>query len=141
MDAVWPPFLTACERFVKNTSSSRIKLIKQLFYRFILNQAEVFLPNPFQRGCSRSIGRIQSYQAVGGANGTTMVVMFVGLLCSGRQYFLYYSYRRNPTGLEIFVPAQILIGVKLLINNVGLAQKCHFSSGSKITSEWSSLLY
>jgi hypothetical protein len=74
----WPPFSTACERFVENTSSSRIKLIKRLFYRFIPNQANVFLPNPFRRGCLRPIGRIQRYHAVGGANGTTMVVMFVG---------------------------------------------------------------
>jgi hypothetical protein len=74
----WPPFSTACERFVKNTSTSRIKLIKQIFYRFILNQAKAFLPNPFRRGCPRSIGRIQRYYTVGGANGTTMVVMFVG---------------------------------------------------------------
>ncbi len=73
----WPPFSTECERFVKNTSSSRIKLIKQLFYCFILNQAKEFLPNPFRRGCSHSIGRIQRYHSVGGANGTTMAVMFV----------------------------------------------------------------
>jgi hypothetical protein len=32
------PFLKACERFIKNTSSSRIKLIKRLFYCFILNK-------------------------------------------------------------------------------------------------------
>jgi hypothetical protein len=73
-----PPFLTACERFTKNTSSSRINLFKKLFYRFILNQAKAFLPNPFRRGCPRPIGCIQRYHAVGGANGTTMVVMFVG---------------------------------------------------------------
>ena len=74
----WPPFLTACEQFVKNTSSSRIKLSKWLFYHFILNQAKVFLPNPFRRGCLRLIGRIQRNHAVGGANGTIMVVLFVG---------------------------------------------------------------
>ncbi len=28
--------------------------------------------------------------------------------------FLYYSYCRNPTGREFFIPAQTLIGVKLL---------------------------
>jgi hypothetical protein len=74
----WPPFLTACERFVENTSSSRINLIKQLLYSFILNQAKTFLPNPFQRGFPRPIWRIQRNHAVGGANSTTMVVMFVG---------------------------------------------------------------
>jgi hypothetical protein len=73
-----PPFLTACERFAENTSSSTINLFKQLFYRFILNQAKAILPNPFRRGCPRLIGCIQIYHAIGGANGTTMVVMFVG---------------------------------------------------------------
>ena len=111
----WPPFLTACELlFVKNSISSRIKLIKRLFYCFILNQAKALLPNPFQKGCPCPIGRIQRYHTVGGANDTTMVVMFVGQLCSGRQYFPYYSYCRNPTGREFFVPARTLIGVKLL---------------------------
>jgi hypothetical protein len=74
----WPPFSTTCEQFGENMCSSRIKLSKRLFYRFILNQDKMFLPNPLQRGCSRLIGRIQRYHAVGGANGTTMVVMFVG---------------------------------------------------------------
>ena len=32
----------------------------------------------------------------------------------GRRYFTYYSYRRNPTGREFFVPAGTLIAVKLL---------------------------
>ena len=102
----WPTFLTACKQFNENTSSSIIKLNKGLFYRFILNQAKAFLPNPFRRGCPRLIVCIQRYHNVGGANGTTMVVMFVGLLCSGRQYFPYYSYSRNPTGWEFFVPAR-----------------------------------
>jgi hypothetical protein len=62
----------------ENTSSSRYNLFKRLFYRFILNQVKEFLPNPFRRGCPRPIGCIQRYHAVGGANGTTMVVTFVG---------------------------------------------------------------
>jgi hypothetical protein len=78
MDAVWATIFGGVKRFFENTSSSRIKLIKRLFYPFILKQAEAFLPNPFQRVCPRPIGRIQRYHAVGGANGTTMVVMFVG---------------------------------------------------------------
>jgi hypothetical protein len=51
-----PPFLTTCERFVKNTRSSRIKLIKRLFYRFILSQAlKHFFPTPFEEvACVRS---------------------------------------------------------------------------------------
>jgi hypothetical protein len=80
-----PPFLTACEQFAENTSSSRINLFKRLFYRFILNQANAFLPNPFQIGHLRWIGRIQRYHAVGGANGTTMVVMFVGCFVRGQR--------------------------------------------------------
>jgi hypothetical protein len=118
------PFLTACERFAENTSSSRINLFKRLFYYFILNQAIEFLPNPFRRGCPRPIGCIQRYHAVGGANGTTMVVMFVGGLCRWSTKFLYYSYSRKPTGREFFVPARILIAVFLLkltlTNNINL---------------------
>ena len=59
-------------------------------------------------------------------NGTTMVVMFVGWLCWGRHYFPYYSYRRNPTGREFFVPAQthssgnvkLLSGENLLVTSL-----------------------
>ena len=43
-----------------------------------------------------------------------MVVMFVGLLWWGRRTFPYYSYCRNPTGREFFVPTRTLIGVFLL---------------------------
>ena len=35
-------------------------------------------PTPSEEGYPRRIGCIQRYHAVGGANGTTMVVMFVG---------------------------------------------------------------
>jgi hypothetical protein len=45
------------------------------------------MPDPFGIGYPRPIGSIHSYHAVGGANGTTMVVMFVGLLCWGLRYF------------------------------------------------------
>ena len=74
--------------------------------------------NPFGRGYPRRIGRIQSYHAVGGANGATMVVMFVGSCVGGRRYFLYYSYSRNSTGREFFVPAGTLIAAKLLKNAI-----------------------
>jgi hypothetical protein len=60
MDAVSATIFDGVEQLVKNTSRSRIKLIKQLFYRFILNQAKAFLPNPFQRGWLRPIGHIHS---------------------------------------------------------------------------------
>jgi hypothetical protein len=43
-----------------------------------------------------------------------MVVMFVDCCVRGGRYFPYYSYRRNPTGREFFVPARTLIAVKLL---------------------------
>jgi len=36
-----------------------------------------------------------------------------GLVCSGRQYFLYYSYRKNPTGREFFIPARTFMAGKL----------------------------
>jgi len=44
------PFTTVGERFVENTSSSRIKLIKWLFYRFIPNPAYAPSANLFGRG-------------------------------------------------------------------------------------------
>ena len=69
----WPPFLTAGERFVENTSSSTIKLITRLFQRFILIQSKALSPGPFGRGYLCPIGSINRYHAVGGANGTTMV--------------------------------------------------------------------
>ena len=78
-DAVLATIFNACERLVENTSISRFKLISLLFNHFILNQAKAFLPNPFQRGCPRPIGCIRRYHTVGGANGTTMMVMFVGV--------------------------------------------------------------
>ena len=114
---IWTPTVDDGCRFVhlfENMSSTRIKLISLLFYRFILYRAKAFLPNPFQRGCPHPIGRIQRYHTVGGANGTTMVMMFVGWLCLGRQYFPYYSYCRKPTGREFFVPAWTLLGAILL---------------------------
>jgi len=72
------PFVTVGERFVENTISSTIKLITRLFERFILNPTYAPSANLFGRGHLRRIGRIQRYHAVGGANGTTMVVMYVG---------------------------------------------------------------
>ena len=54
--------------------------------------------NPFRRGYLRRIGRIHQSHAIGGANGSAMVVMFVKCCVCGGQYFLYYSYHRNPTG-------------------------------------------
>jgi hypothetical protein len=46
--------------------------------------------------------------AIGWANGSAMVVMFVDCCVGGGQYFMYYSYCRNPTGREFFVPAGTL---------------------------------
>ena len=55
-------FLTAGERIMENRSSCGLKFI--LCYFIDLH-----------------VGSIHRYHAVGGANGTTMVVMFVGLMC------------------------------------------------------------
>jgi hypothetical protein len=43
-----------------------------------------------------------------------MVVMFVDCFVGGGWYFLYYTYHRNSTGQEFFVPVGTLIAVKLL---------------------------
>ncbi len=109
-----PPFLTAGEQFVKNTSSHRIKWITQLFYQIMLKPVTAPSTNPFGRGYLCWIGLIHRSHAVGGANGSTMVVIFVDCCVDGGWYFLYYSYSRNPTGREFFVPAGTLIAVKLL---------------------------
>ena len=71
------------------------------------------LPNPFRRGYPPQIGRIHRSHTVGGANGTTMVVMFVDCCVCGLRYFRYYSYSRNPTGREFFDRARTLIAVNL----------------------------
>ncbi len=63
-----------------------------------MNEAKAPLLNPFGRGYQRRIGRIHQSHAVGGVNGSTMVVMFVDCCVGGGRYFPYYSYRRNPTG-------------------------------------------
>jgi hypothetical protein len=68
----WPPFLMAGKQFIKNTRSHRIKLIKQLFYQFIQNQAQALLPSPSQRGCLRQIEQIYTSHAIGAANGSPL---------------------------------------------------------------------
>jgi len=42
------------------------------------------------------------------------VVMFVDCCVCVVEYFWYYSYSRNPTGREFFIPAGTLIAVNLL---------------------------
>jgi hypothetical protein len=83
MDAAWPPLLMAGKQFVESTSSGRIKLTTPLFYRFTLNTGKALLNNPFQRGYLRQIGRIYQSHAIGVANGSTMVVMFVNCCVGG----------------------------------------------------------
>ncbi len=50
--------------------------------------------------------------------------MLVDCCVGGGWYFLYYSYRRNPTGQEFFVPAGTLIVVKLLTVELENVQAC-----------------
>ncbi len=114
----WPPFLTVGKQFVENTSSSRIKLTTPLFYCFTLNLAKAPLANPFGRGYLRRIGRIHRSHTIGGANGSTMVVMFVDCCVGGGRYFPYCSYCRNPMeGRRFFVSVGTLIAIKLLSND------------------------
>ena len=47
MDAILATIFDGMQAIRRKQSSSRIKLIKRLFYCFILNQAKAFLPNPF----------------------------------------------------------------------------------------------
>jgi hypothetical protein len=74
----------------------------------------MLLPNPFRRGYRCQIRQIHRSHVVRGANGSAMVVMFVDCCVGGGRYFLYYSYRRNPTGQEFFIPV-VTIAVKLLV--------------------------
>ncbi len=110
-----PPFMMVGERFVENAISKKSKITMPLFYCFKLNPAQTPLADPFERGCLRQIRRIHQSHSVGGANGSTMVVMFVDCCVGGGRYIPYYSYHRNPTGREFFVSTGILIAVKLLI--------------------------
>ena len=81
---------------------------------FHIKQAKAPSLDPFGRGHLRWIRRIHQSHAVGGANGSTMVVMFGDCCVGGGQHFPYYSYRRNPTGREVFVPTGTLIAIMLL---------------------------
>ena len=72
--------------------------------------------NPFARGYLRWIGRIHQSHAIGGANGSTIEVIYVDCCVGGGRYFPYYSYPRNPTGWEFFIPTGTLIAVKLLMD-------------------------
>ncbi len=110
-----PPILMAVERFIKNTSSHRIELIKQLFYRFIQNRAQALLPSPSQRDSLRWIGQIYTSHVVGAANSSPLWWCLLLSCAGGRWFFLYYSYRRKAMEQEFFVPAWTLIEVILIM--------------------------
>ena len=112
-----PPLSMVGELFVKIMSSSRIKLTTRLFLTINTKPTQSALGrNPFRRAYLHRIGRIRRSHTVGGASGSTMVVMFVGSCVGGQWYFLCYSYRRNPMGWEFFVSSRnlIVIAVNLL---------------------------
>ncbi len=110
-----PPFLATGKQFIKNTSSHRIKLIKQLFCWFIHNQAQALLPSPFQRGSLCRIEQIYTSHAIGTANSSPLWWYLLLSCAGGRWYFPYYSYCRKATEWEFFIPAWTLVGVILLI--------------------------
>ena len=60
------------------------------------------------------IGAIHWINIIGGANGTPWWWCFWEELFWCSADFLYYSYCRKRMGQEFFIPAQTLIGVKLL---------------------------
>ena len=70
----WHPFSTVGNQIMENSSSCGLKLIFVLFYKTPPTRS----PNQFGIGYSCPIGSIHRYHTVGGANCTTMVVMFVG---------------------------------------------------------------
>ncbi len=65
-----PPFSTAGEQFVENTSSCRNQFITLLFYRIKQNPMIAPLANPCGWPPTRRIGVIHWINALGGANGT-----------------------------------------------------------------------
>ena len=76
-------FITAASprwvnQFVEIMSSHRIILITWLFYWIRLNPATAPSTNPFGWPPMRLSGEIHQIYAIGGANSTTIVVMFVG---------------------------------------------------------------
>jgi hypothetical protein len=85
-----------------------------VIYQIRLNLAAVPSTNPFKRGYLHWIGLIHQSHAVGEANSSTMVVMFVDCCVGGGWYVPYYFYSRNPMRREFFVPTGALIAVKLL---------------------------
>jgi hypothetical protein len=129
-----PPFATVGERFVKNTIRSTIKLIMLLFKRFILNPVNALSSDPSGRGYPRKIRSIHRYHAIEGANGTTMVVMFVGLLWWGWRASPYYSYYRNPTWRKFFIPTQTLIGVQLFSDHKAHQKSWHIYASFVVNS-------
>ena len=88
-------------------------LTRQLSYRIRLSPAKAKVPstNPFVRGYLRRIRQYHRSHAVEGANGSTMVVMFVDCCAGGQWYFPYYFYRKNPTrgGSFLFPPETMVI--------------------------------
>jgi hypothetical protein len=54
-----------------------------LFYCFALNPGKALLTNPFQRGYLHWIRQIHQSHTKEGANGSTMVVMFVDCCFGG----------------------------------------------------------
>jgi hypothetical protein len=110
----WPPFLTACEQFIKNMSSPRIKLIIRLFYQIRLNPAKGPSANPFGRGYLHLIRRIYRSHAVAGANNLPWWLCLWVALCWVTTPILYYSYHKKPMEQEFFASARTKIVVKLL---------------------------
>jgi len=85
MDAFLVTIVGGGRAILTNMGSSKQKFISSLslFYCFIKNQAQALLFNSFRRGSLCGIGRIHISHAVGAANISTIVVMFVGLVVLG----------------------------------------------------------
>jgi len=64
-----------------------------------------------------------------------MVVMFVDCCVCVVEYFSYYSYSRNPTGREFFVPAGTLIAVNLLKRHNELSESVSDTSERLIVKQ------
>ncbi len=81
---------------------------------YIYNPATAPSVNLFGLPPNHQIGGIHQIYTLGGANGTPWWWCLWGKLCRWLTEYPYYSYHREPTGLELLVPTQTLIVVKLL---------------------------
>ncbi len=117
-----------------------IKLIKQLFYRFIQNQAQALLPSPSWIGSLHWIGQIYTTHAVGAAKGSPLWWCLLLSCAGGRWYFPYYSYHRKATDRGYPVKSDRSMLCSLVIHHInkldGFIEGCLFGVDNQLNCGW-----